>query len=222
MNRYTIPSAITPFSDESFPGLVMRYGDRYRLRDPRRLFDRIKPPNMTLWRLCSVDPSTHLGRDIKTVTGMDDATFARASLWHPDQHQNSILGQKVWRELVLAERRACCPLCLQDSTHHRAVWLIHSMPVCAVHGAWLRDHCHQCRKPYEWRGHNTYRCANQRCLADIRNAPVEYLEPEKMRGIAGLHRILHADDPTAETPFGMPFGTLLETCFTTWQVGARP
>ena len=32
MSSYTIPSAIMPFADESFPGLVMRYGDRYRLR----------------------------------------------------------------------------------------------------------------------------------------------------------------------------------------------
>ena len=168
MAGYVLPGALRPHADESLPGLLLRNAERYRFRDPRYLLNRINPPTLVPWSLCRSDPATRFGSDLRHLLNLDEDDFARLSMWTPEETEVGILGQPVWRELVVAERRAVCPLCLKDSPHHRAAWMIRAMPVCAVHGVWLRDHCHKCNGSLAWWGHKVHCCSVEHCGADMK------------------------------------------------------
>lgn len=209
MAGYVLPGAHRPHADESLPGLLMRNAERYRFRDPRMLLHRISPPDLVLWSLCREDPASKFGSDLRQLLNLSEDEFSRLSMWTPEETSVGILGQSVWRELVLAERRMVCPLCLQDSQHHRAAWMITAMPICGVHGVWLQDHCHRCHEPLSWQGHHAHRCSVQHCSADMRDAPVVQAAPDHLAAMIGLHSVLHATDPSAVSPLGLPFGQLL-------------
>jgi hypothetical protein len=212
MSSYVLPRLVAPFADESFPGLMMRTAEQYRLRDPRLLLRRLRPPPLTLWSLCQQNPTTSFGQQMQTLLGLDKAVFERLSTWTPDVTTVSVLGVPVWRDLVRHATRAVCPACLTDSSHHRAAWLISALPVCATHGVWLQDRCAEpnCRKPLGWRGLGVHSCSEPTCRHDMRHAEVEYADEATLRGLRSLHGLLHGE---GTPPLGMPIAAALRMAF---------
>lgn len=210
--EYVLPGALAPHADESLPGLVMRNAERLRFHDPRHILKRLDLPAHILVTLCQTDPASAEGRSMQTALDVGEAAFRGLSLWTDDVTTVSIMGRPVWRELVRPEVRAVCPLCLADSTHHRAVWLLDAMPVCARHGVFLVDYCPApgCGRRLEWMGNGIHRCGSPRCSFDLRKAATTQADPQHMGGIKALDRLLHCDDPSSLGSVRMPFGPALK------------
>jgi hypothetical protein len=215
---YTLPVALAPHSDESGPSLVMRDAAVYQFHDPLRIFRRIRPPKLVLWTLFRTDPGTELGQGLATTLGLSAETFRRLSMWTGSDTTLSVLGHPIWRELVRPSTRAVCPLCLREAAYHRAVWFVYALPVCAVHGAWLIDHCPnpKCRRTLSWTGFAVHRCGARECRHDLLDASVHYSEPELLGGITAIHRLLHGEN--LDTPLGMPVGEAVTVAFILGQI----
>lgn len=224
---YVLPRAPSPHADESFPGFVMRTANAFRFHDPCRLFRRLKPPPLTFWTLCQQDPASDLGIGMGKLLGLDGQTYRRLSMWTPDDTTLSVLGMPVWLDLIRHTARVVCPLCLQESDHHRASWLVDALPVCARHGVWLHDRCSgaSCRRPLAWKGSFAHRCGSRRCRQDLRKASVEHASAEALDGIRSLHRLLQGE---GDAPLGMPVGAAIRMTLALGQVsfgftrGMRP
>lgn len=216
---YRLPHLVEAYPDESLPGFLMRQAAVYRFHNPMRLFRRLGGPETKLWAFCQESPESDRMREAASLLGLDGATFRRMSMWSAADTSLSVMDTPVWRKLVRGTTRACCPVCLQESLHHRAAWLIDPLPVCPVHGAWLHDRCHgpQCRKPLSWKGCTLQRCGHGGCRHDIRNAPIRYADPTFMGGIASISRLLHAGEDAA-TPIGMPKGEVIRMAFVLGQI----
>ena len=202
---------------ESLLGLVARNADKYHFRNPRLLLARANPPPLVPWTLCDTDPAGQFGIRLRTLLGIDDeAAFRRMSPWTGDPTTMAVMGHSVWRELMRPAARAVCPLCLSESAHHRSLWFVSAMSVCAVHGVWLRTKCHRprCQAPLSWFNSSIHQCSRSpQCTADLRKAPPEPAPPGAMRAMMGLHRLAHAEPGTKAGPLGLEFGEALKLSF---------
>ena len=87
------------------------------------------------------------------------------------------------------ERRVC-PLCLDESQHHRAIWDLIFIAVCPVHAARLLDTCPTCGQPLRWLRLYLMRC---RCNADLTRLAVESVAKVELRGTEAVHGLLGDD-----------------------------
>ena len=199
---------------ESLMSLICRNAGYYRFRNPQVLLRRIKPPTEVLWTLCEADPAEEFGTNLRNLLNIDcEDTFRDLSPWTGSPVSYSVMGHAVWRELVQPGDRAVCPLCLKDSIHHRALWSVSAMPVCAVHGVWLRRRCQTCEAPLSWYNSALHLCSNApQCRADLRKAPVERAPASAMPAMVTLHQLAHDASPIAG-PLGMGFGQALTVSF---------
>ena len=206
-----LPITCEPFADESLPGLIMRVAAMYRFRDPLRIFRRLRPPDVTLWTFSQQDPDSAVGHNVRDVLGLSDEDFRRLTMWTGSETTINVLGVPIWSELVRHSVRVVCTMCLRESSHHRAVWLVDSLPVCARHGVWLRDRCASptCDRPLAWNGFNMHLCGHRRCRYDLREAPVEEANSD-LSGIVALNRLLHTQ---SNAPLEMPPGEVLRMAF---------
>ena len=212
---YVLPKVPTPHADESLPGLLMRTAEPFRFHDPRRLFKRLDLPKHILATLCQADPAGEQGRLLRAALRLDETAFRRLTLWTDDVTTVSILGEPVWRELVRPEVRAVCPLCLEESQHHRAVWLVDLLPVCARHGARLIERCPApgCGRRLDWSGAAVHRCGALACRFDLRKAEAVRVEPERLGAVVALDALLHGRELDAKGHLELPFGTALKLSF---------
>lgn len=219
---YRLPNPQPPEEGESLVGLLARNADMYHFRNPRLLLARADPPPLLPWTLCDTDPALEFGTRLRTLLGVgDEAAFRRMSPWTGDPTTMAVMGHPVWRELVRPAARAVCPLCMRESAHHRALWFVGAMPVCAVHGVWLRTRCHRplCQAPLSWLTSNVHRCSRSpQCNADLREAPLEPAPPGAMPAMMGLHRLAHAEPGTKAGPLGLEFGEALKLSFLLGQI----
>lgn len=210
---YKIPGALTPQPDESLLGLVMRNAERFRFRDPMRLFARLRMAHQRLPAISQIDPGSDLGGRTFALLGLSEEEVRRLTLWHEREDMVSVLGVPVWRELVGYRTRAVCRACLAASPHHRAIWLVDAMPVCAVHGLPLTDTCPKCRAPLRWMGRGVYRCGSQACGFDLRQAAEPVDPAEVPQGIAVMHRLLTEGRRPSDRHIDLPPGEVLRMAF---------
>ena len=202
---YTLPRRVTPEEGESLTGLVVRNAAIYDLADPRRLLSRIvMHEGITLWTLCDTDPQGELGIALRALLGLDEATFRRMSPWTGDVTTQSVLGHDVWRDLAKPHGRAACPQCMGEKPYHRAIWNLDAMPVCAVHGTWLRRTCHVCEAPLSWSTHRVECCSNfPACPGEIKDAPLDVAAGRPLGGIRAMHALLTGATDAPAMPPGM-------------------
>lgn len=211
---YRLKGFVPPEPGESLMGLICRNAGIYRFRNPQVLLRRIKPPTDVLWTLCDADPTGEFGTKLRNLLNIDaEDIYRQLSPWTGNPVSYSVMGHAVWRELVQPGSRAVCPLCLKDSIHHRALWSVSAMPVCAIHGVWLQRRCHACKAPLSLYNSSLHRCSRSpRCQADVRDAPVERAPASAMSAMAALHQLAHDPSPVAG-PLGMGFGQALKMSF---------
>lgn len=215
MSGYVLPMPVTPFPDESLPGVVMRNAEPYHFRTPMRLFARLRLKEALLWPVCQSDPDGELGSQLRHLMGLDEETYRRLSPWSADETRTSILGHQVWRELVPSDRRAVCPQCLRDSPHHRAVWQIAALPVCAIHGVRLIERCPnpECGKPLKWSGQSHCECEWRGCRFDLRKADADPVDMGAIPGVGRLLSLFRCDGVVPPTPLNAPVGEVLTLAF---------
>jgi hypothetical protein len=213
--RYVLPAPLPPEPGESLCGLVLRNAAEYRFQDARRLLARIRPPpHVTLPTLCDCDPASEFGTGLRCLLGLPPDTFRRMSPWTGDATSQAILGHSVWQELARPALRAVCPLCLRNSAHHRAVWFIDAVPLCAIHGVWLRTACHACGAPLTWTARGVHLCSRHpRCAADLRDAPAASAPAAHVGAAAALHAALHGGGAVLSALPGMGPGDALKLAF---------
>lgn len=215
MSEFVLPMPVTPFPDESLPGVVMRNAEPYHFRTPMRLFARLRLKEALLWPVCQADPNGELASRMRHLMGLDGETYRRLSPWSADETRTSILGHQVWRELVPSDRRAVCPQCLRDSPHHRAIWQIAALPVCAVHGVRLIERCPnpECGMPLKWSGQSHCECEWRGCRFDLRKAEADPLDTGAIPGVGHLLSLFRCDGVVPATPFDAPVGEVLTLAF---------
>ncbi len=219
-DTYTLPDPVEPLEGESLTGLVVRNAARYAFPDPRRLLTMIvRPDGYTLWSLCDVDPGSREGIELRNLLGLDDATFRRMSAWTGDVTTQSVLGRHVWRDLARPNERAACPECMRESPHHRAVWNLDALPVCAVHGTWMRQTCHGCGTPLTWSTHRVECCSRfPACTAEIVEAPAEPATGKPLGGIRALHALFTGAADAPAMPPAMEPQDVLKLAFVLGQI----
>ncbi len=217
---YTLPNPLVPLDGESLTGLVVRNSARFPFADPRRLLTRVvRPDGFTLWRLCDVDPASRRGVELRTLLGLDEATFRRMSAWTGQVTTQSVLGRRVWRDLARPNERAACPGCMQESPHHRAVWNLDALPVCAVHGTWIRQTCHGCGTPLSWSTARVDSCSRfPSCMAMICDAPAEPATDKPLGGIRAIHALFTGAPDAPAVPPAMEPQDVLRLSFVLGQL----
>lgn len=213
--RYVLPAALPPEHGESLCGLVVRNAAEHRFTNSRRLLARLKPaPNAKLTSICDCDPDSDFGTGLRCLLGLSPAAFRRMSPWTGTNTAAAVLGHSVHWALVRAAGRNLCPLCLRDSDHHRAVWFVEAMPLCAVHGVWLRTACHECGAPLTWDTRDIHRCSRYpKCAADMRDAPALPAPAVHRDTFAALHAILEGNADMPPTLPGLTPGGALTLAF---------
>ncbi|SDE32509.1 TniQ family protein [Belnapia rosea] len=211
---YRLPTAVPPEQGESLPGLIMRNAARYRFQEPGRVLRRLRPPKVILVTLCQTDPAGPLGVVMRDVLGLDEAQWARLAMGTADDTTVRLNGHVVWREQARLDSRTVCPACLADSPHHRAVWFLDALPVCAVHGTRLLSACPDCGRQLKWRGPGVHLCGSRACRYDLRRAEAERVPDGELGGVRAVHRLFHCDAPATGAPLGLGFGDTLRLSVT--------
>ena len=201
---------------------MRRNSARFPFADPRRLLTRIvRPEGYTLWNLCDVDPASKKGVDLRTLLGLDEATFRGMSAWTGDVTTQSVLGRQVWRDLARPNERAVCPQCMKEAPYHRAVWNLDAMPVCAIHGTWIRQTCHVpgCGAPLTWSAMRVDCCSRfPTCTGVIGDALAEPATSKPLGGIRALHALFTGAADAPAVPPGMEPQDVLKLSFVLGQI----
>lgn len=85
----------------------------------------------------------------------------------------ALLPSHLHREDMTNEVLRWCPQCLKDSHHHRSIWNLKLVGVCAEHGTLLLDTCPQCGAVQRFERAMLSRCA---CGQDLCRVPVTRAE----------------------------------------------
>jgi hypothetical protein len=206
---YTLPSACIPLDDESLPSLVARNADRYSFKDSMLIVERLGLHKQSLPALANERPPGDKAAALATLLGVDEDTLQRMSNWGKSPNMATAGGHEIRPRHLHAGLRRSCPLCLQDSLHHRSFWNVSAVQHCTVHGLLLLIRCPGCKHPPNWRGKRLNRCGNPGCKHDIAewSGPVSEPAPEYA---LGLHA-LYGAGPGATLPgCGLAFGRAAE------------
>ncbi|MDJ0390084.1 TniQ family protein [Roseomonas sp. E05] len=206
---YTLPSACIPLDDESLPSLVARNADRYGFKDPMLIVERLGLHKQSLPALASERPPGDKAAALATLLGVDEGTLEGMSNWGRSPNMATVGAHEIRPRHLHAGLRRSCPLCLQDSLHHRSFWNISAVQHCTVHGLALPVRCPGCGHPPSWRGKRLDRCGNPGCDHDLTawSGPPSEPAPEYALGLHALYR----DGPSATLPgCGLPLARAAE------------
>lgn len=167
-----------------------------------------------LQTLCRESPSSRLGQGLRHLLGLDEEAWEALSMWDADETMVRLRGHQVWIGLVGIRDRTVCPQCLAESQHHRAIWVLDSIPVCARHACHLISACPQCAKQLRWHGVGIHRCGNRQCNFDLRRATPVKVPGEEMNGITALDRLFRREMPEGSAPLGLAFSEVLRLTIT--------
>lgn len=196
---------VTPIPGESFNGLLHRWAASNFVD---RMFDitqaaGVEYPNFQ-------DAAFNERRDLAKI-----AEKTGIPLWELQSRtlppgaaprSRSFFGVSMPKADLELYVRRFAPVSLRLSAHHRALWLIRTLPFCPESWQYLRSTCHResCGVVQRWSTTTgVERC--DRCLADLRDSPSTYV-PEPLRDALGdVARLLSPDAAQREeTLAGLP------------------
>jgi hypothetical protein len=111
-------------------------------------------------------PESHPGFNQRSRLNSD--AFSRMAYHPAGNGRVRYFDIEIRKELVAVRHRKACPVCLQASAYHRAIWDLTPVTVCHEHGIRLLDRCLGCSKPLGWGSDRVTRCV---CGSDLRLAP---------------------------------------------------
>ncbi|WBV42530.1 TniQ family protein [Pseudoroseomonas cervicalis] len=206
---YTLPNASIPHDDESLASLVFRNAARYRFKDPMLIVERLGLHKQSLPALGSKRPPEDAAAALAALLDVDEDTLEIMSNWGRSPNMATVGGHEIRPRHLHAGLRRSCPLCLQDSPHHRSFWNVAAVQHCTVHGIPLPVRCPGCKRPPTWRGKRLDLCGNPDCDYDLAGWSGPTNEPAPAYAL-GLHALYRAG-PSATLPgCGLPLGRAAE------------
>ena len=206
---YTLPRAERWIPGESVIGLLVRNTQPQGFLQPSVLLSRI-----TTEKYVDALGVRHLedaeAQAFADLLGMERASFDLMHHGSPEPNTVRLFGHVVHAEYVSLSRRRACPLCLDVSPHHRALWNFSLLTVCPEHGVPLVERCHECSRLLTWTTPSVTTCSRLSCLGPIK--PVSGAVPEtRLGGIRGLVATIMGQPP-AEAP-AWPVNSIIRFTF---------
>ena len=190
---YTLPRAERWVPGESVIGLLVRNTQPQGFLQPSVLLSRIRTE-----RYVDTLGVRHLegaeAQAFADLLGMERASFDLMHHGSPEPNTARLFGHVVHAEYVSLSRRRACPLCLQDSPHHRAIWNFSLLTVCPEHGVPLVERCQGCSRVLTWATPSVVTCSRLSCLAPIEPVPGAAPDSE-LDGIRGLVATIMGQPP---------------------------
>lgn len=189
---------------ESLVGLLFRTADWNAIRKPSVLLtDAGLPPHQ---RVGSIARTSAPLSDLATVMAVPEDWVAGRRHAHvgtsePRSVARIDFGGAALREAHLDYRtRRYSPSALRESSHHREIWHVATIPLCIESGELLQDVCpdEACARPLVWtRTRGMSRCSHPSCNArldgsagtpvDPRHAPAAIACAALVHGSPGIH-----------------------------------
>lgn len=170
MNR-----SIDPIPGESFNGLLHRWAAANFID---RMMDVTSAAGVEYSNI--QDAALNAKRDLAQIAAITGIALrdlqSRALPIGDDCLTRHFCGVPVRKSDIEIWNRCFAPGSLRLSPHHRALWMIRTLPFCIESWQYLQSTCHrpQCGADQRWTTTlGIERC--DRCLADLRAAPVEYV-----------------------------------------------
>ena len=188
-----LPLSFKPIAGESINGLFVRLAEAMGYDSAAWIAD------MGDFQL----PSSFVSEDdikaISQMTGIDEGVLRKMTPSEPVQRRyeflntlfgrpmgprgdllTTVLGQTIDAHAVSPSPRRACPKCLAASPHHRLLWDLQIVRICAEHGCALISSCPACGKGLSWTFPSLTRC---RCGFDLAVIDVDSW-PKAMTGAA--------------------------------------
>ncbi|HEY9248524.1 MAG TPA: TniQ family protein [Rariglobus sp.] len=196
-----------PLPDETQAGFVARLAERQNGYTTRSLFAKLGlgPPTNRFYE--------EAARGLAKLAGTSVERIRATTLGPPGADAADFRGRRLplrMFDLFGTKWRRACPLCLQESLHHRCWWDVQVASACPVHGLSLVDHCPRCSEPLRWLGHGVGRTGCV-CNVDIRSLTTPPISEDERSGVALLHGFLGHEpfaDVAAEAQSRPPFADL--------------
>jgi hypothetical protein len=206
---YTLPRAEQWIPGESVIGLLVRNTRPQGFVQPSVLLTRIRTE-----KYVDALGVRHLeeaeAQAFADLLGMERASFDLMHHGSPEPNTARLFGHVVHAEYVSLSRRRACPLCLEDSPHHRAIWNFSLLTVCPEHGVPLVERCQECSRLLTWTTPSVTTCSRLSCLAPIE--PVSGAAPEtELGGVRGLVATI-TGQPPPEAP-AWPVNSIIRFTF---------
>jgi|GEM_PF-3709834 hypothetical protein len=147
-----LPLRLAPHPGESLAGFVMRLATRNLFSSPSWIADvaGIAFPGLQTHD-CDL-------RNLSVITGVDERTLRGMASWREtDDVVHFRGGLIVPQRLFPLETRRFCPICMEESPYHRAIWDVKPLDVCPLHGVKLESAC-RCGRPVTWQDQAVDRC----------------------------------------------------------------
>lgn len=180
-----LPNGLTPISDESFSGFVMRLAANHGYDHPLAI---LEPLDLGTTSLRAIGEQHADDPVLSEYLALEPEELARLSGGVGGGRR--ILGHELPRELVNQSTRRACPLCLRENAYHRAIWDLSILTVCPAHAVQLLNKCHVCRKPLTWRVGPITHCSSPKCAADLRMAQCEVITTGYTLGVKAADDLL--------------------------------
>jgi hypothetical protein len=209
LKAYKHPTANIPLDDESLASLVTRNAARYSFKDPMLIVERLGLHKQSLPALANERPPGNKAATLAALLGVDEGTLEVMSNWGRSPNMATVGGHEIRPRHLHAGLRRSCPLCLQDSPHHRSFWNVSAVQHCTVHGLPLPVRCPGCKHPPNWRGKRLDRCGNPDCDHDLAEWSGPASEPAPEYAL-GLHALYRAGSGAMLPGCGLPLGRAAE------------
>ena len=178
---------LTPFPDESPIGFIFRLADRQRRVSGNAFAKKLGMPNLRNWPSEGVLEALSAASDLP-ISELKKLTFGLVDDGKP-HFRGHLLPSTVFK-LSSRPVRMVCPLCLDDSYHHRAIWDLVFINACPVHNVRLEGFCPDCGRDLKW-----WACYPACiCGAEVMNrASPRLIDADDLDGLRGVHGLLGDD-----------------------------
>lgn len=181
--------SVTPFPDESFQSIVLRWA---ALND----FDSVHAFTGGIGVEYANRPSQLFSHadlsKLSEITGLDHHDLASRAipLCDEDPTLRTFFGLTLSRRDVDLRVRRFAPASLRKAPYHRALWQIRTVPYCIESWQSLSELCPDCGTRQRWsRGFGLDLC--DRCLGPLDQAPAHYADEAFRPGLKLAASIIH-------------------------------
>lgn len=196
---------------ESLASLIARMAETEEFRQPMRMVRQIRPPTTSLTTLTMVDPRSEFGEMMAAYLGVEPEVFGRMTAGTEDPLVRTILGCRMYHELVSVDHRRYCPLCLREGSYHRAIWDLAMLSVCPEHSVRLLERCPDCNHRVSWHYGKVGKCQVRECHAELAAAEPVPVPRDELSGARGVAALLQGEAPEGLAPLAP--GDLILACF---------